>query len=172
MAKKARYTFAKKTFYNNIMKNVVREQTARLIAYAKEELYEMIVSRTFKSRTFNLADSYVYAVYYDGKEQAHGYVGAKMASEVSYLHEWSKDPSKRIPVDGRKEATAFLTAFQGHLPTKSGWVVVWAACAPYARYLDPAAGNTKTNRFFVISQRYDHIANTFSSKGVVSLKVM
>ena len=24
MAKKARYTFAKKTFYNNIMKNVVR----------------------------------------------------------------------------------------------------------------------------------------------------
>ena len=38
MAKKARYTFAKKTFYNNIMKNVVREQTARLIAYAKEEL--------------------------------------------------------------------------------------------------------------------------------------
>lgn len=172
MAKKARYTFAKKTFYDNIMKNVVREQTARLIAYAKEELYEMIVSKTFKSRTFNLADSYVYAVYYDGKEQAHGYVGAKMASSNSFLHEWSKDSSKRIPADGRKEATEFLTKFKSALPTTNGWVVVWAACAPYAKYLDPAVGSTKTNRFFVISQRYDHIANTFSSKGVVSLKVM
>lgn len=172
MAKKARYTFAKKTFYDNIMKNVVREQTARLIAYAKEELYEMIVSKTFKSRTFNLADSYVYAVYYDGKEQAHGYVGAKMASSNSFLHEWSKDSSKRIPVDGRKEATEFLTKFKSALPTTNGWVVVWAACTPYAKELDPAAGSSKKNRFFVISQRYDHIANTFSSKGVVSLKVM
>lgn len=171
MAKKARYTFAKKTFYDNIMKNVVREQTARLIAYAKEELYEMIVSKTFKSRTFNLADSYVYAVYYDGKEQAHGYVGAKMANKQAIYRD-KRNPSKEILVDGRKEATEFLTKFKSALPTTNGWVVVWAACAPYAKYLDPAVGSTKTNRFFVISQRYDHIANTFSSKGVVSLKVM
>ena len=171
MAKKARYTFAKKTFYNNIMKNVVREQTARLIAYAKEELYEMIVSRTFKSRTFNLADSYVYAVYYDGKEQAHGYVGAKMANKQAIYID-KRNPSKEILVDGRKEATKFLTKFKSALPTTNGWVVVWAACTPYAKELDPAAGSSKKNRFFVISQRYDHIANTFSSKGVVSLKVM
>ena len=171
MAKKARYTFAKKTFYNNIMKNVVREQTARLIAYAKEELYEMIVSRTFKSRTFNLADSYVYAVYYDGKEQAHGYVGAKMANKQAIYID-KRNPSKKILVDGRKEATEFLTKFKSALPTKNGWVVVWAACTPYAKELDPATGSSKKNRFFVISQRYDHIANTFSSKGVVSLKVM
>ena len=171
MAKKARYTFAKKTFYNNIMKNVVREQTARLIAYAKEELYEMIVSRTFKSRTFNLADSYVYAVYYDGKEQAHGYVGAKMANKQAVYTD-KINPSKEILVDGRKEATKFLTKFKSALPTTNGWVVVWAACTPYAKELDPATGSSDKNRFFVISQRYDHIANTFSSKGVVSLKVM
>ena len=171
MAKKARYTFAKKTFYNNIMKNVVREQTARLIAYAKEELYEMIMSKTFKNRTFNLADSYVYAVYYDGKEQAHGYVGAKMASEQAIYRD-KRNPSKEILVDGRKEATEFLTKFKSALPTTNGWVVVWAACTPYAKELDPAAGSSKKNRFFVISQRYDHIANTFASKGVVSLKVM
>lgn len=168
---KTRVRFAKETLKKAMLKNVIAEQTRRLIEYAQVELYEMIVTRQFKSRTFNLADSYVWAVYFDGKQQGHGYIGSKMASELSYLHEWSRDPSKRIPVDGRKEATAFLTAFQGHLPTKSGWVVVWAACAPYARYLDPAAGNTKTNRFFVISQRYDHIKNTFSPKGHVTFSV-
>lgn len=171
MATRTRVKFDKEKLRKAMMKNLVTEQTRRLVQYAKEELYEMIVTRQFESRTFNLADSYVWAVYFDGKEQSHGHIGSKMANDVSYLHEWSRDPSKRIPVDGRKEATAFLSAFQGHLPTKDGWVVVWAACAPYARYLDPAAGSTKTNRFFVISQRYDHIKNTFSPKGHVTFSV-
>lgn len=171
MATRTRVKFNKEKLKKAMLNNVVTEQTRRLVQYAKKELYEMIVTRQFHSQTFNLADSYVWAVYFDGKEQEHGFVGAKMANDVSYLHEWSRDPSKRIPVDGRKEATAFLNAFRGHLPTANGWVVVWAACAPYARYLDPAAGNTKTNRFFVISQRYDHIKNTFAPKGHVTFSV-
>lgn len=171
MATRTRVKFDKERLRKMIMKNVVDEQTRRLLAYAREELYEMIATRDFMSRTFNLADSYVWAVYYDGAEKGHGYIGAKMANEKSLLHEWSKDPSKRIPVDGRKEAAAFLRSFKGQLSGETGWVVVWAACAPYARYLDPAAGGSKTNRFFVVSQRYDHINNVFSPKGTVTFKV-
>ena len=171
MATKTRVKFSKETLRKNIMKNVVAEQTRRLVEYARNELYEMIVSREFQSRTFNLADSFVWAVYFQGKEQGHGYVGAKMAKEKSLLHEWSRDPSKRIPVDGRKEAKDFLKAFKGQLTNDGGWVCVWAACAPYAKYLDPAAGSTKTNHFFVISQRYDHIKNVFSPKGRVTFNV-
>lgn len=171
MAKKSRVQFAKKAAAKDMLKRLIAIQTERLIAYAREELYEMIVSREFRSRTFNLADSYVWAVYFNGKEQGHGYIGSKMASDVSLLHEWSKDPSKRVPVDGREEAKRFLAAFKSKLSGDAGWVVVWAACAPYAKYLDPAAGHTKTNRFFVISQRYDHIKNVFSSKGKVTFNV-
>lgn len=150
------------------MKNVIEEQTRRLVAYAKEELYEMILSRTFKSRTFNLADSYVWAVYYNRNDKGHGFVGSKMATEKSYLHEWSRTP---IPVDGRKEAMDFLRRFEAEGTIGDGWTIVWAACAPYARYLDPATGGSKTNRFFVISQRYDHIKGTLEPKCRVELKI-
>lgn len=159
-----------KSLRNALRKQIINEQTERLVAYARDELFEMILTRDFHSRTYNLADSYVYAVYFDGKEQKHGFVGGKKASKPSLLHEWSSDPSKRIPVEGRKEANAFLQSYSMHVP-KDGWVVVWAACAPYARYLDPSAGSSKTNRFFVISQRYDHIRDTFGKKGKVIFKV-
>lgn len=170
--KKTRVVFNSKKLKEAMLKNVVDEQTERLVTYAREELYEMIVTRDFKSRTFNLADSYVWAVYYNGKKKKSGYVGAKMANKKSLLHEWSKDPSRRIPVEGRKEAREFLKSFENTLSKDGGWVCVWAACAPYAEYLDPAAGNTRTNNFFVISQRYDHIKETFEPKGVVKFEVL
>lgn len=169
MAKKTHIRFAKETLRKNMMKNVVEEQTRRLIAYAREELYEMIVTREFHSRTFNLADSYVWAVFYNKVKKGHGVVGAKLASKKSFLHEWSKTP---IPVDGRRAAMDFLKIFQANEAIDNGWTIVWAACAPYAKYLDPAVGSTKTNRFFVISQRYDHIKNTLEPKCHVQLKIV
>lgn len=165
----AKISFNAGKFGDELKKSVIKEQTKRLIAYAREELYEMIVSKTFKSRTFNLADSYVWAVYKDKKEQGHGWIGAKMATERSYLHEWSKNP---IPVDGRKEAQDFLKRFKDNEALEHGWTVVWAACAPYGMYLDPAAGHSKTNRFMVISQRYDQIKGELEPKCHVEFKVM
>lgn len=171
MAKKTTYKFNKEKLAKDLMARFVKEQTKRLLKYAREELYEMILTREFKSQTFNLADSYVWAVYYNGDEKGHGFVGSKRATRNSVLHEYSSDPSKRIPVDGRKEATRFLTAFATTAHGYNGWVIVWAACAPYGRYLDPSAGSSSTNRFFVISQRYDHIKATLEPKCKVTFKV-
>lgn len=167
--RKTSVKFNEKAMRKQILDAIVPEQTKRLVEYAKEEIYEMIATRDFHSRTFNLADSYVWAVYYNGKEQEHGFVGGKMATSKSYLHEYSK--SQRVEVDGRKTAQEFLNYYRSQA-IKNGWTIVWAACAPYAVYLDPAVGSTKTNRFFVISQRYDHIKGTLEPKMKVELKVL
>lgn len=159
---KSQIRFPKKTIADTMMRKVVAEQNKRLIAYAEEELFEMIVTREFTSRTYNLIDSYVWAVFYDGKEQGHGFVGGKKAVENAYLHAFSK--TNRIPVDGRAEAQSFINAARTMYANRDGWVIVWAACAPYAYYLDPAAGNSPTNRFLVISQRYDHIVGALGPK--------
>lgn len=167
MATKTKIKFNAKKYKAVVLKKAIALQTERLLAYAREELYEMIVMREFHSRTFNLADSYVWAVFYNKVKKGHGVVGAKLASKKSFLHEWSKTP---IPVDGRRAAMDFLKRFQANEAIDNGWTIVWAACAPYAKYLDPAVGSTKTNRFFVISQRYDHIKGTLEPKCHVQLK--
>lgn len=163
MVKKTKVLFPKQTMYKRMLRFVVNEQTKRLCDYAKNELYEMIVSRDFNSRTFNLVDSYVWAVYYNKKERGHGFVGGKMAHGESILHEWGKKVNQ-VPVNGRRLAQEFLTKFKATRAIENGWAIVWAACAPYSVYLDPAAGASRTNRFFVISQRYDHIRGVLEPK--------
>lgn len=169
MAKKTTVKFNAKKYKAVVLRKAVALQTERLLAYAREELYEMILTHEFHSRTFNLVDSYVWAVFYNKVEKGHGVAGAKLASEKSFLHEWSKTP---IHVDGRRAAMDFLKRFQASEAIENGWTIVWAACAPYAKYLDPAVGSTKTNRFFVISQRYDHIKHTLEPKCHVQLKIV
>lgn len=165
---KTRIKLKLSNFRKDLLDKLTKDQTERLLAYAREELYEMILTKEFHSRTFNLVDSYVWAVFYNKKKKGHGVVGAKLASKKSFLHEWSKTP---IPVDGRRAAMDFLKRFQANEAIENGWTIVWAACAPYAKYLDPAVGSTKTNRFFVISQRYDHIKHTLEPKCKVRLEV-
>ena len=158
---KTKVIFPKETMKKKMIRFAVAEQTKRLCRYAESELYEMIVSHTFHSRTFNLADSYVWAVYYNKKEQGHGYVGVKMASKDAKFH--GRD------IDGRKEAKEFLSKFKSQ-SLENGWTIVWAACAPYSVYLDPAAGSHKSSHFFVVSQRYDHIKGTLEPKCKVEFR--
>lgn len=155
MVTKTKVLFAKKRVAKQMLDYVVRLQTKRLVEYAKNELTEMVVRKDFESQTFNLIDSYVWAVFYHKKEQSHGFLSGKMAKEKSYLHAWSK--TNRIPVDGRQEAYKLIEQIKAEIAIEDGWTIVWGAVAPYAIYLDPAAGSTRTNHFFVISQRYDSI---------------
>ena len=92
---KTKVLFPKKATYKRMFRMVVNEQTKRLCDYAKNELYEMIASRDFTSQTFNLADSYVWGVFYNKKERGHGFVGGKMAHEESILHEWGKKANQK-----------------------------------------------------------------------------
>ena len=57
---KSRYKFNGKKFGNSLYKRIADEQTNRLIAYAQEELDEIVLSREFDDRTRNLADSYIW----------------------------------------------------------------------------------------------------------------
>ena len=165
---KSRYKFNGKKFGNSLYKRVSDEQTNRLIAYAQEELEEIVLSREFDDRTRNLADSYIWCVYFQGKRKGFGTYGNKQARKQSLLHEYS--PEMSVPVNGRKLAMEFARAYK---PTETkGWEIVFAACAPYGAYLE--AGFTfhgKRYQFDVMSQRYDDIKNTLSPLCKVTLYV-
>lgn len=165
---KSKVIFQGARLKKELLQKAVAEQTRRLATYARDELYEMIAMHEFVSRTFNLVDSYVWAVYYQGKLQRHGFLGGKLATQDAILHEWGK-VEDQVPVNGRQLAQDFLEKFKSQTAI-NGWTVVWAACAPYSIYLDPAAGATRTNHFYVISQEYDQIRGTLGSKCHVEFK--
>lgn len=146
---KTRFTFNSKLLEKRMMKRLVKIQTERFVNYAKEEIVRLATSHSFDNRTFNLQDSYVWCVYYNGKRvpNGFGYYGSKLARKPSFLHEYS--PKKRIEVNGRELARTFAQSYQPS--TQDGWEIVFAACAPYGAYLELG------RKFLVMSQRYDHI---------------
>lgn len=166
MAKRTIVKFNDALFKKRVWSKILIEQTKRLEKYAQKELSAMATNHTFQNKTYNLQDSLVWGVFFEGHLRSYGFYGSGKASEPSFLHEWGRNPSA---VFGRAEANAFITSYTPE--STNGWEVVWAAAAPYSIYLDPLAGNTKTNRFYVISQEYDAIKQTFS-KGRVTFKTL
>lgn len=168
MANKVTFKFNEKRLRKRVYDPIAAEQTNRLIEYAQRELDEIVLSREFDDRTRNLADSYLWCVYFKGKRKGFGTYGRKRAREKSLLHEYSPDIS--VPVDGRKLAREFAAAYSPE-ETK-GWEIVFAACAPYSAYLE--AGFTfhgKRYQFDVMVQRYDHIKRALSPLGRIELHV-
>lgn len=165
------FTFDKNAIRKQLLERAVALQTQKLIEYAEKESFEMLryTAGMYYDDTFNMQDSLVWCVYYNGELKASGFPTPPLASEQSYLHAWSKPPLKQ-PVRGRELAEAFTQAYQ---PTmKKGWEVAWAATAPYAGYGE--AGFTlhgKTVTFKVISQRYDEIKAALGNKCVVELRI-
>jgi len=156
---KTTYKFNGKKFGDALYKRISEEQTTRLIEYAQEEIIKIVETREFKDRTRNLADSYIWCVFFNGVRKGFGTYGRKSARSKSFLHEYSFDMRKKV--DGRRIARDFSNSYKPSV--KKGWEIVFAACAPYGAYLE--AGFTfhgKYIQFDVMSQRYDHI------KGVLS----
>lgn len=145
------YRYRASAIKKKLMAKLVAKQTQNLIAYAEKELQTMLETRGFNHRTYNLHDSYVWAVYYNGKREGYGFLDPAMASQPARFH--------KEKIMGRKEATDFLDRFK---PDKNGWTIVWAACAPYAKYLD----SDGKKRFYVITQRYDAIGNVLGKSNV------
>lgn len=157
MATKTRIRLNTKALKGRLMKNVEGEQTRRLIEYAKEEIVRLVESRAFDNRTANLQDSYVWAVYYDGKKRGHGFYGNKTAGSKSVLHEYS--PSISEDVNGRELARKFVGTYKPE--EMNGWEIVFAAVAPYGAYLEGGFKlHGKRYQFNVMSQRYDAIRRT------------
>ena len=130
-------------------------QTQMIINYAPQALLKAYQGRTFKNRTMNLADSYVWVVYYKGVPKKSGYLwGVRMAKTDSVFH--------HTKVNGRKLAETFINKY---VPINSnGWELVFAATAPYSTYLE---NGTKRGRFFVLTSIYDEITADFKGKAKV-----
>lgn len=141
------------------MERLVNEQTARLIEYAKKEIVAMANTHRFTNRTYNLEDSFVWSVYYNGKSKGNGYYGAKQATTNAVFH------GKKI--NGRKLANEFA---RGYKPIDKGWEIVWAATTPYAPILETGVGE-RARIFEVISQRYDHIRAALAPHCHVTLTI-
>ena len=81
-----RFVMDTNSFKAQLFERVAKEQTKRLVAYAEQELVEMIKSHAFMNRTKNLEDSYVWGVFYKSHCVKFGFYGAKQAQEPSYMN--------------------------------------------------------------------------------------
>lgn len=153
MAKTAtRFVMDENAFKAQLFERVAKEQTKRLVAYAEQELVNMVTTHEFTNRTKNLEDSYVWGVFYKGGCVKFGFYGAKQAQQPSYMG--------GEKIKGRSLASQFIKSYS---PSGSGWEVVWAAMAPYSASLEKGDSPRKRT-FYVISQRYDYINNVFKGK--------
>ena len=138
---------------------IASKQTAKLLEYAPLQLANAYNNRSFKNRTANLADSYVWAVYFMGKIQGSGYLWNNRAATTESIYHHTK-------INGRKLADEFIKRYKAE--NFNGWEIVWAATAPYSVILE--SGSNNMNRFFVLSNMYDEIASDFKGKAIIELK--
>lgn len=130
-------------------------QTQMIINYAPKALNKAYQDRTFRNKTMNLADSYVWVVYYRGIPKKSGYLWGARAAQTDSVYHHTK-------VNGRKLAETFISSYA---PISSnGWELVFAATAPYSTYLE---NGTKRGRFFVLTSIYDEITYDFKGKANV-----
>lgn len=166
--------FDKKEFRKQLMqrkKYVDDEQTARLIAYAKEEVLKMgelikqgVINNEDLS-TGNLLDSLCWCVWRKRKRMASGYYRDQQATTESYLHELS---ANKVSVNGHQLAQQFLQEYGETIPENNGWHIVWGVLAPYYVYWEEGHINKLLGgefmKFNAMSQRYDHIKDVLEPK--------
>lgn len=129
----------------------VELQTKMLLDYAPRKLKEAYEGRTFQNRTFNLADSYVWVVYYNGVIEGSGFLwNGSVAQGKSKFHGQE--------IDGREMARLFTEQYSPR--ATSGWELVFAATAPYSSYLEG-------EEFYVISEIFDSVTIDFRGKARV-----
>lgn len=155
----------------------VGQQTARLIAYAKDKIQQIgdkiktYHSRNHMDRTGNLLDSLYWGVSYNGTLVQMGYYREQRATEPSYLHEFLGDDYNTLfPVNGRLFAKRHLERYMGGKQF-NGWKVWFAILAPYWGYWENGfkmkrtlASNEEVDvetfsfrRFAVMAEFYDVI---------------
>jgi len=140
------------------------KQTRKLVEYAPLILKDAYNRRSFSNKTWNLADSYVWVVYYKGEVRGSGYLwNGRTASTDSYLHEYSE----RVPVNGRRLAEEFISSYVSTF--QGGWEMVWAAVAPYARILQKGwESNGRMHQFDVVSSIVDETRKDLGTRIQVS----
>ena len=159
-----------------MMDNLVREQTNRLIDYAKETITQIgnrilsYHSAHHMDRTGNLINSLCWGVSYGGELQDSGFFREASALSESFLHEFYPDFKYAFPVNGHALAQQYLSQY-GKAGSKGSWRVFFAILAPYWGYweqgfrMKSGGGNSgiprneKFLRFAVMTEFYDKITN-------------
>lgn len=142
-----------------LFEQLAERQTERLCEYAPEALEKAYANRDFQNDTMNLADSYVWAVYYKGKLAESGYLWeSATATKPSKYH--------RQDVDGRKLADEFVSKYTPR--SLRGWDMVIAATTPYAPILEKGNTGNPARKFMVISAVYDDIVEDFGASARVT----
>ena len=143
---------------------VIKEQTARLIAYAEKEIkrigddISVAPTRHNLDRTGNMLDSLCWGVTYDGKMKKFGYYRDERAVEDSHLHEYS-NPMGEV-VNGHWMASQFIATYKQR--TESGWDVFFAVLAPYWGFWETGFTHKKSGQTFqwqVMTNHYDIVTN-------------
>jgi len=151
------FTGLRNRFAKEYKQRAIDVQTRMLLDYAPKALKDAYDGKTFKNKTMNLSDSYVWVVYYKGLIQGSGYLwNNSMAQTDSTFH--------HTKVNGRKLAETFVNSYSAM--SSNGWELVFAATAPYSTYLE---NGTKRGRFYVISSIYDEVTSDFKGKAKVNL---
>lgn len=149
-----------------LYKELTKEQTNRLIAYAKERIIsigasiEGYNSKNHMDRTGNLLDSLCWGVLFNGKMKGSGFFRPATAIENSNLHEWSNPKGESI--NGHQRAKNFIQTYKS---SSDGWEVFFAVLAPYWGYWEAGHINVKSGqiqRWQVMAQQFDVVSQDLS----------
>lgn len=166
MATKTLVKFETGKFKRELFKNLVEDQTHRLVNYAMEEIknignqIQTYNSRNHMDDTGNLLDSLCWGVSYNGKLVDYGFYRDKQASRESWLHAFSE---RAVAVNGRDLAEEYIKKYGASYT--NGWKIFWGILAPYWGYWEKGftmkvrgkqVGEGKLY-FPVMTQRYDAI---------------
>ena len=162
----------------------VGQQTARLIAYAKDKIQQIgnkinsYPSRKHLDNTHNLLDSLCWGLSYNQNLISSGFYREQKATEASYLHEWWKGGSVRdrktgsfesfdhynLPaIYGHQLAEKFLSKFaSSSRAKKSGWTLFFAILTPYWGYWEKgftmkAKWGSRSLQFPVMAETRDEV---------------
>lgn len=164
MATKTRVKFETGKFKRELFKNLVEDQTTRLVKYAMEEIknignqIQTYNSRNHMDDTGNLLDSLCWGVSYNGKLVDYGFYRDKQASRESWLHAFSE---RAVAVNGRDLAEEYIQKYGASYT--NGWKIFWGILAPYWGYWEKGFTMKKRGtpvgfyKFAVMTQRYDAI---------------
>lgn len=164
MATKTRVKFETGKFKRELFKNLVEDQTTRLVKYAMEEIknigkqIETYNSRNHMDDTGNLLDSLCWGVSYNGKLVDYGFYRDKQASRESWLHAFSE---RAVAVNGRALAEEYIQKYGASYT--NGWKIFWGILARYWGYWEKGFTmvgknhRTKIEGVMILTQNYDKI---------------
>ena len=150
------FTGLKNRFAKEYKQKAIDVQTNMILDYAPKELKKAYEGRTFRNDTMNLADSYVWVVYYNGIVKGSGYLWAGRTAQTDSKFHGTK-------INGRRLAQEFINRY---VPNGTNcWEMVFAATAPYSTYLESGANGRK---FYVLTSIFDEINTDFKGKAQLS----